>query len=74
MTYYLVSRDQQFLLQAGSSVDVRVHRWYVDDRYMGTKQPGERLFLALAQGRHAISCLDDRGRLSTVNIEIRNAL
>ncbi|HSQ77152.1 MAG TPA: penicillin-binding protein 1C [Bacteroidota bacterium] len=74
MTYYLVSRDQQFLLQAGSSVDVRVHRWYVDDRYMGTKQPGEKLFLALAEGRHAITCLDDRGRLSTVTIEVRNAL
>jgi len=74
MTYYMVARGQQLFLQAGSSVDVRVHRWYVDDRYMGTRQPGEKLFLGIVEGKHAISCLDDRGRLSTVTIEVKNAM
>jgi len=74
MTYYVVARNQQFLLQAGSGVDVREHRWYLDDRYLGIKRPGEKLFLAISEGTHAISCLDDRGRLSTVTIAVKYAL
>jgi penicillin-binding protein 1C len=74
MTYFLVARGQKFLLQAGSGVDVRRHRWYVDDHYQGTKQPGEKIFLALGAGTHAVTCLDDRGRLSTVTIAVKNAL
>ncbi len=74
MTYYVVSRGQQFLLQAGSSVDVREHRWYVDDHYVGIKRPGEKIFFALDEGTHAVSCLDDRGRLSTVRIAVKYAL
>jgi membrane carboxypeptidase/penicillin-binding protein PbpC len=71
MTYYLVARKQQLVLQAGSSVDVRAHRWYMDDVYLGTKRPGERLFVHPRQGMHTIACLDDRGRLTSVQITVR---
>ncbi len=71
MTYYLVARKQQLVLQAGSSVDVRAHRWYMDDVYLGTNRPGERLFVHPRQGTHTIACLDDRGRLTSVQITVR---
>lgn len=74
MTYYLVAHDQKLVLQAGSGVDVREHRWYVNDRYLGAKQPGERIFVTLSEGAHTVSCLDDRGRISRVSIAVKNAL
>jgi penicillin-binding protein 1C len=74
MTYFLTSRDQQLVLQAGSGVDVRDHRWYVDDRYLGKKRPGEKIFFTFAEGAHTVSCMDDRGRLSTVTLTIKNAM
>ena len=74
MTYFLTSHDQQLVLQAGSSVDVQDHRWYVDDRYLGKKRPGEKVFIVLAEGTHKVSCMDDRGRLSTVSLTVKNAM
>jgi penicillin-binding protein 1C len=65
MTYFLTSRDQQLVLQAGSGVDVRDHRWYVDDRYLGKKRPGEKIFFTFAEGAHT---------LSTVTLTIKNAM
>ncbi len=74
MTYFLTAQDQQIVLQAGSSVDVQDHRWYVDDRYLGKKRPGEKIFVVLTEGAHRVSCMDDRGRLSSVSLTVRNAL
>ena len=71
MIYYFAAHKQQLVLQAGSSVDVRAHRWYMDDMYLGTNRPGEKLFVHPRQGEHTIACLDDRGRLTSVRISVR---
>jgi penicillin-binding protein 1C len=71
MLYYLVSSRQRLPLQAGSGVDVREHRWYLDERYLGRGRPGEKLFVALPEGHHRVSCMDDRGRISSVRVEVR---
>jgi penicillin-binding protein 1C len=74
MTYFLTSPGQQIVLQAGSSVDVQDHRWYVDDKYLGKKRPGEKVFVALTRGAHTVSCMDDRGRLSSVTMTVKDAM
>lgn len=74
MTYYLVDHQQHLVLQAGSSVDVREHRWYLDDTYLGASPPGERLFIPLTKGAHTVACMDDRGRVSTVAIVVQEAM
>ncbi len=74
MTYFITSPGQKIVLQAGSSVDVQDHRWYVDDTYLGKKRPGEKVFVALAQGSHTVACMDDRGRLSSVSMTVKSAL
>ncbi|MGB6648259.1 MAG: penicillin-binding protein 1C [Bacteroidota bacterium] len=74
MTYYLVGEDQQLFLKASSQLDVREHVWYVGDRYLGRRKAGERLFTKIDDGDHTVSCMDDRGRISSVRIRIRRVL
>jgi penicillin-binding protein 1C len=74
MTYFLVARHQQMVLRASSPVEVTEHMWYVDDRYVGRYRAGEKVFITLGNGSHIISCLDDRGGMSTVSITVRQVL
>jgi penicillin-binding protein 1C len=71
MTYFMVSQDQKIPLQASSSGDVHEHLWYLDEQYLGRKKAGEKLFLAIREGKHTITCLDDKGRLSIVAFTVR---
>ncbi|MEW6511429.1 MAG: penicillin-binding protein 1C [Bacteroidota bacterium] len=74
MTYFLIARGQKLVLQATSGIDVRAHAWYLDDAYIGKRSAGEKLFIAIGEGNHTITCADDRGRASTVHITVRNVL
>ncbi len=71
MTYYIVSKDQAIPLQASSGGDVHEQRWYLDEQYLGSKKAGEKLFLAIRSGKHTITCLDDKGRMSAVAITVK---
>jgi len=71
MTYYLDPRAGGLPFQAGSGVDVREHRWYLDDAYLGTRKPGDKLFVDVHEGDHTIACLDDRGRMSSVHVTVK---
>ncbi len=74
MTYYLVENNQRILFQASSGVEVSEHRWYIDERFIGRKRAGDRLFLTLKEGSHTITCLDDKGRISSVKIKVQHVL
>lgn len=74
MTYFLVSDKQKIALEASSALDIDEHIWYVDDRYLGRKKSHEKVFLSLPGGDHTITCMDDKGRLSSVKIKIKYAL
>jgi penicillin-binding protein 1C len=69
-TYLLNSRTQKIPFQASSGMDVREHRWYLDNTYLGRKNPGDKFFLQLTAGTHAVSCADEKGRISTVRFEV----
>ena len=71
MTYYLDPGAGGLPLQAGSSVDVREHRWYLDNAFLGSRKPGDRLFVDMKEGDHTIACLDDRGRMSSVHVTVK---
>ncbi len=71
MTYYVVSKDQTIPLQASSGGDVHEQLWYLDDAYLGRKKSGEKLFVAMRQGKHTITCLDDKGRATTIAIIVK---
>jgi penicillin-binding protein 1C len=72
MTYYLDARAGGLPLQAGSGSDVHEHRWYLDSTFLGTRKPGDKLFVNIAAGEHTVACLDDRGRMSSVRVTIRS--
>jgi membrane carboxypeptidase/penicillin-binding protein PbpC len=74
MTYFVVSHDQQLALQASSGLEVREHMWYVDEKYLGRRKAGEKLFVAFQDGEHLLSCLDDKGRLSSVHFTVKFAM
>jgi penicillin-binding protein 1C len=71
MTYYLDPRSGGLPFQAGSSVDVREHRWYLDKTFLGSRKPGDKLFVNVQVGEHTIACLDDRGRISSVHVTVK---
>ena len=74
MTYFVVSPKQKLTLQASSGLDVSTLVWYLDDVFFGRIKPGDKLFVSLNEGEHRVSCLDDKGRMSSVHITIKQAL
>jgi penicillin-binding protein 1C len=74
MTYYFVATKQKLVLQATSGVDVRKHAWYVNDTYLGKNRAGEKLFVPIAAGEHTVTCIDDRGRATSVHIKVKYVL
>jgi len=72
MTYLLTHGEEKIAFYATSGVDVKSHIWYVDDRLLGHKRAGQKFFLKLQDGKHHISCLDERGRLSSIMIVVQS--
>lgn len=69
---YLQERgsDEQFELSAQTSIEVSELFWYVDDKLIGKVKRGEPFFTRLKGGAHKISCVDDKGRLSHITIQV----
>lgn len=60
---------QEILLQAASESGIFLHYWYIDDKFYAASVPGGKLFFLPKKKLHKISCLDDRGRISSVTIK-----
>jgi penicillin-binding protein 1C len=74
MTYYVLDASQKMTLQASAPLDVRELVWYVNDRFHGRNSTGGKVFITLPAGSHTVSCVDDRGRMSTVRFEVKRVL
>jgi penicillin-binding protein 1C len=74
MTYYLVSPEQRMILLASSALDVKEHVWYLNETFLQRKKAGEKLFIDLKDGEHAIECVDDKGRMTSVKIRVKHVL
>jgi len=71
MTYFLVSQQQKISLQATTPLDIRMCTWYINDRYFAKQEVGQKLLASLGNGSNTILCLDDRGRSSSVTIQVK---
>jgi penicillin-binding protein 1C len=74
MIYYCAAADRKLVLQAASGSDVGHHAWYVNDTYLGKNRAGRKLFVAFADGPHTVTCVDDRGRATSVRITVKTIL
>ena len=55
-------------------LDADLHKpeinWFVNGKLYGKIQPGGKMFLTPSRGKHSLTCSDDSGRSTTINIEI----
>ena len=72
MTYLLISKKQTIALYASSGVNVKEHHWYVDNKFIARRKQNEKIFFGLNDGRHTITCVDDKGRSSSVSIKVKH--
>lgn len=56
--------SQPLLLQCQVAADVKIVHWYVNDRYLRSAAPTERVMIKPEQGKLKIACTDDKGRSS----------
>ncbi|MDZ7764126.1 MAG: penicillin-binding transpeptidase domain-containing protein [Melioribacteraceae bacterium] len=71
---YFVEREnkEEILLQAASHPNVKIHYWFVNDKFYKKCMPSEKVFLKPKEGNLKITCMDDRGRESSINISVRS--
>jgi len=70
--YYLDNNDNnQLALKANVSNEVKEVHWYVDDKFIGSADATENLFFTPEAGRLKISCADDRGGSSDLEIVVK---
>ncbi len=74
MTYFLVSAQQKICLEANSGLDVREHIWYIDDRFLTREKANRKLLIPIDKGEHRITCMDEKGRVSSIKITITYVL
>jgi membrane carboxypeptidase/penicillin-binding protein PbpC len=72
MTYLLISKKQTIALYASSGVNVKEHHWYVDNKFIARRKQNEKIFFGLNDGQHTITCVDDKGRSSSVSIKVKH--
>lgn len=69
---YLIESNKggEIMLQAVAEQGVRRLFWYVDNVFYGNTNLGEKIFIKPAKNQMKITCLDDRGRNSTIVIKV----
>jgi len=72
MTYLVIDKGQQQLqLSCATANDVQMVYWYINDQFFGSCRSGDKLFFAPADPRIKISCTDDKGRTSNIEIKVK---
>ena len=70
--YYIEKNlGQEMLLLAGSDSRVRTQYWYINDKFYKKCRPGERIFFSPDTKELKITCLDDKGRDGSVNVNVK---
>ena len=64
------SDSKEIPLMAISDGNVKKHRWFVDNSYIGEASADTPLVWSAGQGRHHIKVLDDQGRSAIVAIRV----
>ncbi|MBS1764753.1 MAG: penicillin-binding protein 1C [Bacteroidetes bacterium] len=62
----------KLMLSCNVSSDVHTVYWYLNDIFYRAADAGEHLFFTPQKGTIKISCADDKGRNTDINISVRN--
>jgi penicillin-binding protein 1C len=66
-----IPADQQgILLDASVASGTDKVYWFLNGKLYGKISPGSKMFLTPCRGKHNLTCSDDRGRSTTIKIEI----
>jgi penicillin-binding protein 1C len=72
LNYIIVDKEsQQLQLLCTAANDVRQVYWYINDKFFGSAAPGQKLFFTPASPRIKISCTDDKGRNTDIEIMVK---
>jgi penicillin-binding protein 1C len=71
LTYIITDKEQQLQLSCTASNDVQQVFWYVNDRFQGSSPAGGKIFFSPDKPAVRISCTDDKGRISNIEIKIK---
>lgn len=71
-TYLITDKGkQQLQLSCAAGSDVHTVYWYINDKYLGSCAKEEKLFFIPADNVIKISCTDDKGRNTNMEIKIK---
>ncbi len=72
LNYIIVDKESQELqLLCTAANDVRQVYWYINDRFYKSASPGEKLFFVPETPKIKISCTDDKGRNTDIEITVK---
>lgn len=63
---------QEILLQAASDPNIKDHYWFIDDKFYKKCSPAEKVFYEATEGKVKLTCMDDKGRESTIYFNVRS--
>lgn len=72
-TEYLIERtdEQELMLSAHGAIDAVKFFWFINDMLAGETAADKKLFYKPLAGKQKITCMDDKGRKSSINIKVK---
>jgi len=68
--YFLKDDNEELLLESYLAADVQQVHWYINDKYFTSAQRSKATFFKPIAGKNKITCVDDKGRRSSLFIEV----
>lgn len=70
---YLVDKTDslQIMLSSQTANNVNQVFWYINNRFYQSALPNEKIYFTPSEGRVKISCTDDKGRNTDIEIEVK---
>ncbi|RYD57728.1 MAG: penicillin-binding protein 1C [Sphingobacteriales bacterium] len=72
LSYIIVDKEsQQLQLKCNTANDVKQVYWYINDNFYASATPAEKKFFIPSTPRVKISCTDDKGRNTDIEIKVK---
>jgi len=68
--YFLKDDNDEILLQSLMAAGVKQVHWYINDSYFTSSNRSDATFFKPATGKNKITCVDDKGRSSSLFIDV----
>ena len=63
--------EQKLTLACDAGNDVSKVYWYLNDKFFGSANAGEKIFFNPSESNIKISCTDDKGRSASIEIKVK---